>query len=213
MTPNFIIKGITENDYPDLYNVILNLMKKFELKEITLKIKPNYNNASVRGTIITIGEPLLKRLKTEEIEGIIAHEFSHIHLLHTLTSFILSLIFLAPLTYSWITYNPQDITSGLLVFISIIVVIYGYRVRNWITLHQEINADILAVYYTKNPKALQNALIKLELKSLSSKRHPLFSILNAILWGISYIFGLTHPELLKRIQYLDLTEKIINIET
>ena len=212
MTSDFIIKGINEKDFPDLFNSVLNLMKKFGINEIIIKIKPNYLNAAVRGKTIIVGKPLIDLLKTEEIEGIIAHEFSHIHLLHTLTSFFLSLFFLTPLIYSWITFNPKDIISVFFVFISILILIYGYRVRNWITLHQEINADILAVYHTKNPKALQNALIKLELKELSTKRHPLFSILNAILWGISYIFGFTHPELMKRIQYLELTSKIADVE-
>lgn len=211
MPSDIKITGITKAEHPGLYDSIEKLMRIFEINQIEIRIKPHLNNARVMGKTVEIGQPLIDDLSCDEIEGVLAHEFSHIHLLHTLTGFVLSLLFMGPLAYAIFTFKPNDVGSAILVLGSLFFLIYGFRARNWITLHQEVNADILAVYKTKNPEALQNALIKMQMKDFASKKHPLFSISNALLWALAYMLGVTHPELMVRIQYLEFSKKIVNI--
>jgi Zn-dependent protease with chaperone function len=209
MSETYMIEGITSVDYPDLYNTIEKMMKKFQISKIRIFIRPKLNNALIMGNFVFIGAPLIKMFKKDELEVVMAHEFSHSYLRHSLSSFFLSMLFLFPLLYSFFTFIPNNTISAIFVLFGLLILIYGYRIRNWITLHQEINADILAVHYTQNPKALQNALMKMEIENLTSKPsffHFLF--INGILWIIAYLFGLTHPKITDRLQYLDLLNKI-----
>jgi heat shock protein HtpX len=209
----YIIKGLKREENPDLYDLVLSLMKKMGFHKIKISIKPRLNNAYALGNNICLGEPLLKKLNKDELEGVIAHEFSHIHLRHSLTALFLSLLFMFPLLFFWVSFRPNDPTSAILVVLGLMIMIYGYKIRNWITFHQEINADILAIVYTKKANALKNALLKMEVERLTIKHsflHALF--INGIFWIIAYIFGFTHPKLTDRIQYLNLLTAIDDIE-
>jgi len=212
MPETYVINGLDKNDYPDLYEILLKLMNKFKIHKIRVSIKPKLNNAFVFYHFVVIGEPVIKKLKKNELEAVIAHEFSHIQLRHVLTSFFLSLLFISPFIYFSITFQP-NLTSAIFWIIGLMILIYGYKVRNWITFHQEINADILAIYHTKDSKALQNALLKMELEFLTSKPSFLYSlIINGIVWVIAYIFGFTHPKITDRIQYINLLNALNEIE-
>lgn len=209
MSETFVIDGIKKEDCPDFYDSIQKMMEKFQIPRIRIFVRPKLNNVLIWGNFVFIGKTLIKNFDKDELEVVIAHEFSHHHLRHSLSSFFLGLLFMFPLLYSLFTFTPNNPISAIFLLIGLIILIYGYRIRNWITLHQEINADILAVYYTKKPKALQNALMKMEIEGLTS--HPSFFhslFLNGIFWLIAYLFGFTHPKIIDRLQYLDLLNRI-----
>lgn len=210
MNPEFVITGITEADYPEFYGTLQGLMKKYELHDIRIIIKPGYKNASAVGKTIKIDDMFIKNFSKDELEGILAHEFSHMYLQHPLTMLVLNILFYIPFFWTVITFKPNNIASAIFIFISMFIIIYWFRIRNWILLHLEINADILAVYHTKNPMALQSALIKMKIAKLTSQRSRLSSLKNGFLWLVSYLFGFTHPEIIARIQYLDIAAKMVS---
>jgi Zn-dependent protease with chaperone function len=209
MNENPVIMGIHNDNYPDLYELLQKMMNKFEIPKIRIFIKPKLNNAMIFGNFVFIGDPLIKMFTKDELEVIIAHEFSHKYLRHSLSSFFLSMIFMLPLLYFLYTFNPKNTVSAILLLIGLLIFIYGFRIRNWINLHQEINADILAVFHTNKTKELQNALMKMEIRDLTSRPsfiHSLF--MNGILWIIAYIFGFTHPKIADRLEYLELLNSV-----
>lgn len=198
-----IIKGVTAEEYPEFYEILEKLMNICKIKKIRIFIRPKLNNACILGKYIIIGKPILEKFTRDELEAIMAHEFSHNHLRHSLSSVFLGLIFLIPLIYSYLMYNPGDSFSALLFLVGIVIWICGIRINNWITLHQEISADILSIHYTQNPKALQKALIKLEINSLAENSSFLQTLKGGIRWVIFYLFGFTHPSVTERLQYLE----------
>lgn len=120
---------------------------------------------------------------------------------------------MAPFMYLGATTDPKNIsvTSAFLIISSMFFWIYGYKVRNWVIFENEIMADREAVLKTQNPRALQNALIKLTLRPMYSNKRPgiISTIMECGHLVISYFFGFTHPHLKERIEYLDFANRLI----
>lgn len=215
MADEFTIVGLNPNNDRRLYEIVKNVMQMYKIKKIKVRIKQKMNNAVVTPFFgIFIGQPLLDKLSPEELEGILAHEFSHFINRDILSNIFVYFIFAFPMLYTIsFLYNPREpsLTVAVGILISIIIWIYGIRVRNWITLQHEIRADREAVIKTKNPNALQRALIIMITEPLlrTEKVNILSVILQSLFLIIRYFFGLTHPQLKERIEYLDFANRIL----
>lgn len=74
------IKGIKESDHPILYAAVKKNMVAYNLSEIKVKIIPD-GAAPIQTSLfetLIVTQKLLEMMNEEEIEMIVAHEFSHI---------------------------------------------------------------------------------------------------------------------------------------
>ena len=217
MDSNFKITGIQKEQYPSLYSSIEKLMALYDIGKVRVVIRQKYEGAATITLVknfLIIGKPLLENLDNNEIEGVLSHEFSHIYNRDTFSALVISIFFMLPFFLIWLTIDLQNITAtnALFVLLALFFWIYGFKVRNWIILNYEIRADREAVIKTKNPAALQNALIKLTTRPFFSKKRPgfIYKINESLEWIIGYFFGFEHPHLKERIEYLDFANRLIS---
>ena len=216
MDTNYKIHGINRAEYPSLYSSLLKMLELYGIESVNVSIRANFQNVvtfTLFKNYLIIGKPILDSLDDAEMEGVLSHEFSHIYNRDSLSTLVISILFTAPFIYFWATTDPKNIsiTSAFLIILSLFFWIYGFKVRNWVILENEIAADREAVFKTQNSRALQNALIKMTVRSVySNKRHGVIStIVECSLLVISYFFGFTHPHLKERIEYLDFADRLI----
>jgi Zn-dependent protease with chaperone function len=211
------IKGLDQEKDHRLYKIVENVMAMYHFNNIKVKIKPKLKNAQASPfSGIFIGQPLLDTLNDDELEAVIAHEFGHIFRHDTLSAILTYLIFIAPFVLWVIFFNHSGSVSvggSILFLITIVIWLYGIRIRNWIILNNEIMTDRQAVLLTKKPEALRRALIYLiGVPMISEKRPSLGSvIIDTIGSLVGYFFGFTHPYLKERIEELDFDERILKI--
>ncbi len=169
--------------------------------------------------IICATTGLLEKLDRTELEGVIAHELSHIKnfdtRLMTLVSILVgSLSILINLTSRSIYFGDRDDDnrqSGPLVFIGFFLIIFAPIISQLIQLaisrRREYFADASAVHLTRQPQGLINAL-----KKISNDQHQFSqaSTATASLYihnpflnnKIANLFS-THPTIKSRIQALE----------
>lgn len=168
----------------------------------------------------------IRNLNREELQGVIAHEFSHIlngdmKLNIRLISLVFGLLFLTVigriLLYSQPSSDRDNKNAGLalilfgllLIVIGWISVFFGKMIQAAISRQREHLADASAVQFTRNPLGLAAALKKIGLLSQHSyisspeaeeSAHLFFAQGLQGFWN--NVFA-THPPLAKRIQLLD----------
>jgi len=217
MKGSVVIKGVDESKYPGLYNAVEKAMKSYSIRKIRVIILPWGVNAfalSLIGDYLFIARRILEIMDDKELEVIIAHEFSHIFNRDSLIALVISLIFGMPLFYfSYLIEKTNKISPdlGLLYLFSLLLFLYGLKVRNRVTLKLEIIADREAVIKTKNPDALKKALLKLYFESSMIKKRPgylktITTTFDHLSW---YFYGQTHPHLKERIELLEFAEKFL----
>ena len=174
--------------------------------------------------VICVTSGLLERLNKQELEGVIAHEMSHIANFDirfmTLTAVLVGMIAIIAeifLRSMWF-HSSGDRKNGktqLLIFaIAIIVAILAPILTQLISLaisrKREFTADATAVKFTRYPTGLRNALVKIkgesssyeERRKYSKEIAPLF-ISDPFKRKIQGLFS-THPPITERIKKLEM---------
>lgn len=129
-------------------------------------------------SIICVTTGLLEKLDYYELEGVIAHEISHIKnydiLLSTVVSVFIGFIVMISDMYTRYIFwggrkrksNSDSKGSGILMLIGLIFLIlspiFGTLMQLALSRKREFLADSTAVEFTRNPDGLINALTKLE---------------------------------------------------
>ena len=176
--------------------------------------------------VIGVTRGAVQLLNREELQGVIAHEFSHIlngdmKLNIRLISLIFGLMFLTVigriLLYSRPTSSSRDKGGGaallmlglVLIVVGWISVLFGKIIQASISRKREHLADASAVQFTRNPLGLASALKKIGAHSAHSyiqspeaeeAAHLFFA--NGLSSWLGNIFA-THPPLVERIKLLD----------
>jgi heat shock protein HtpX len=223
MDKPIVIKGIKKDNYPILYECTENVMKAYDMSTISVKVKEKGFNAYasssiIRGDRIAVTKDLLKVMNKDELEAIIAHEFSHLFNRDVTLQAIIKLLFLSPLFILWLGYvvfHPTNVIVQAFIFLfmllAYLIPIFGNKIINWITIDLEIRSDIDAVLKTKKPKALRSAFYKLEYHSLDYKTRP--GVYKKFRQSLNYIktyfMGYTHPPTKERIEYLEYATDIL----
>lgn len=223
-------KEIKKSDDPELYRLLENLSISEGLPMPKLYIMDDMSlNAFATGrdpnhSIVVVTKGLREILNKEELEGVLAHELSHIKnkdirvmLLATVLVGILQLLadFLIRNFY-YSSRRDNDKSSGLIVVFIILIYLIGYiggvLVQLAISRKREYLADASAGLTTRNPDGLISALQKISkdsrLEALDGKSsiahlciaNP-FEGKNAFLDKITGLFA-THPPIDKRIEAL-----------
>ncbi|RLJ00747.1 MAG: protease HtpX [Candidatus Aenigmatarchaeota archaeon] len=212
----------------ELEETVHKLAKKAKIANPKLYLMKNgVPNAFATGrndkhAAVVVSTGLLNNLDKEEIEGVLAHELSHIKNHDILISSMAATIggaisFLANMAW-WNMFLGGDQDNNILMSLPMLILapISATIVQLSISRTREYGADNSAGVLTKNPKGLANALRKLEnfasanpVKGNAATAH-LFIINPFKTDAMSKLFS-THPSTKERIQKLEELEKKLNL--
>lgn len=206
---------VSQAEAPDLYAAVESLATKALIPMPKLYILPSGTpNAFATGrnenhAAVAVTSGLLNIMNRDELEGVIAHELSHIKhndiLISTMAATIASAVVLLS---RWSMFFGNDSDSAIsAIAVAIIAPVAATLVQMAISRSREYEADAGGARVTGNPEALANALMKL---SSMARKIPLDAnpatahmfIVNPLSGGT--IMGLfsTHPPVEKRIERL-----------
>jgi Zn-dependent protease with chaperone function len=172
--------------------------------------------------VVAVTSGAMKRLSRDELQGVIAHEFSHIlngdmrlnirlmgAIFGILCVAIIGRILLQVRSRGGRDRNPLPLLGLALVVIGSAGVFFGRLIQSAVSRQREFLADASAVQFTRNPGGLASALKKIGGLSLGSRlenshadaaSHMFFS--NGMRSSFLHFFD-THPPLAERIRALD----------
>ena len=174
---------------------------------------------------IAVTRGALVNLDRDELQGVIAHEFSHVlngdmRLSTRLIGLLFGLTVIAMIARTILRFAPRSGGSGrkggggiAVIYVAALVVLalgwigllFGRVIQAAVSRHRESLADASAVQFTRDPQGLRNALVKIGALGAGSRfsdadaeevAHLLFAE------GIGRAFA-THPPLVERIREID----------
>ncbi len=172
---------------------------------------------------IAVTRGALVHLNRDELQGVIAHEFSHVlngdmRLSTRLIGLLFGLTVIAMVARTVLRFSPRSSGrksgGGLaVIYVAALVVLalgwiglfFGRLIQAAVSRNRESLADASAVQFTRDPGGLRNALVKIGALGAGSRfadadaeevAHLLFAE------GIRRVFA-THPPLLERIREID----------
>ena len=221
---SFRAQPLSQEEAPELYTLVQKLSDRANLPMPKVFIIPSQSpNAFATGrdpehATVAVSHGILELLSTEELEGVLAHELTHVKNRDTLTQAVAGTVAGA------ITYLGQLLSFGLLyggvgrdnqrgpnpislLFLIVLAPVSASLIQLAISRTREYSADQGSAELTGNPLALANALQKLETVSRQIPMHgnptmaPLL-IMNPLSGkGLQNLF-LTHPPTEERIRRL-----------
>ncbi len=215
---------LQRKDNKRVYNLVENLCMTQGMKTPKIHIINDKSlNAFASGInertyTVTLTRGIIEKLNDEELEGVIAHELSHIRN-HDVQVLIISIVFvgifslIAQICVQWFCNSSSSSddgdnkgSAGIAIFLVMIIAVIGYLfsllMRFAISRKREYMADAGSAEMTKNPLALASALRKIsksaEVKSI--ERSDVAQLFIAA--PIKDVFA-THPPIEKRIEILE----------
>ncbi|MEO0457826.1 MAG: M48 family metalloprotease [Cyanobacteria bacterium P01_A01_bin.114] len=214
---------VTQEQAPQLYSAVANLAKKADIPMPGVYVIPTQSaNAFATGrdpehAAVAVTQGIMQMLSAEELEGVLAHELSHIMNRDTLTQAVAATIagaiaFLAQmLQYSlWFGGGRDDDNSPnplALMLTLFLAPMAATIIQMGISRTREFSADAGAAKLTGNPRALASALERLEAsaKQMPIAANPAFEpllIVNALPKQMFKGLFSTHPSTDDRIERL-----------
>ena len=209
-------KPVTRAEAPLLYDAVESLAAKAKIPVPKVYVIPSGSpNAFATGrneahAVVALTSGILKILNKDELEGVIAHELSHIKnkdiLIGTMTATIATAVVLLS---RWAMFfgSSEEGSAISTVAIAIIAPIAATLIQMAVSRSREYDADAGGATVSGKPEALASALVKLS-KSAAIKpmdANPstahLF-IVNPLSGGTLMSLFSTHPPLEKRIERL-----------
>lgn len=207
---------VTKSQAPILYDAVETLSAKAKIPVPKVYIIPeNSPNAFATGrnedhAAVAVTSGILKILNKDELEGVIAHELSHIKhkdiLISTMAATIASAVVLLS---RWTMFFGGSDDSSMIktIAVAIIAPVAATLIQMAISRSREYEADAGAARVSGKPEALASALAKL---SISAKRRPMDAnpstahmfIVNPLSGGTIMNLFSTHPPPEKRIERL-----------
>jgi Zn-dependent protease with chaperone function len=224
----FPYKRITSEEYPELDLIIEKQKAAWGIKNLKKYIwlwhEPWGANAfaiSFFGDRLVLTEALLKIMRADEMEGIIAHEFSHLYHRDSLKWMSVWTLLISPMLLTFLLYfvarslNIIDdplIQSLLIValLISLPIWLSVFKVGNRISVESESRADRDAVLKTSNSDAFKRSLIKLydHKYKVNCRPSKFFIVKNSIKYVSEYFLCFTHPGLRDRIENIEFSRTL-----
>jgi heat shock protein HtpX len=216
---------VSREDAPGLYATVEKLSQAAEIPMPGVYVIPSKaSNAFATGrdpshAAVAVTQGIVETLTTEELEGVLAHELSHILNRDTLTQAVAATVggAISSLAYmaQWARFgmvNEQGDRQGpnpfFLLFAIILAPLAATLIQMSISRTREFEADAGAGKLTRNPLALASALRKLEAgaQTMPMQGNPAFEpllIVNAFSReGLANLFA-THPATEERIAKLE----------
>jgi heat shock protein HtpX len=218
---------LERRDNKRVYNLVENLCMANKMPLPKINIIEDYSlNAFASGInqktyTVTLSRGIIDKLNDQELEGVIAHELTHIRnrdvkLLIVSIVFVGIFSFLTQALFRGVIYGGsrrggKDKGGGAaIIFIALVLAVVGYLItllmRFAISRKREYMADAGAAEITKNPLALASALRKIStdsrIEAVKQKDVAQLFIDNPLEKGIAGLFS-THPPIEKRIKILE----------
>ena len=223
-------KLVSKEQYPQLHELIERIVARNNLPKPRIAvINKNMPNAFATGrgqksSVVAVTTGLLDILDTEELEGVVAHELTHIRnrdalvltlasLFSTVAWYLMQFGFYGGL-YSGGGYGGRDRNSGgamlIILLVAMLTWVVSFLIIRAISRYREFAADRGSAQMTGKPVKLANALMKI---SGTMRRIPIkdlreveglnaFFIVPALSGStIGNLFS-THPPVEKRVQKL-----------
>jgi heat shock protein HtpX len=207
---------VTKSQAPVLYEAVETLSAKAKIPVPKVYIIPeNAPNAFATGrnedhAAVAVTSGILKILNKDELEGVIAHELSHIKhkdiLISTMAATIASAVILLS---RWTMFFGGNDDNGMIktIAVAIIAPIAATLIQMAISRSREYEADAGAAKVSGKPESLASALAKL---SISAKQKPMDAnpstahmfIVNPLSGGTIMSLFSTHPPPEERIKRL-----------
>ncbi len=218
-------KIVTMEQYPKLHAMVENLVAKVDLPKPRIAvINTNIPNAFATGkgprsSVVAVTTGLMRTLEDEELEGVIAHELTHVKnrdvtvitlasLFSTIAWFVMHSTMYRSYGYG---YGGRQQGGGiLLVFIvAAIVWFLSFLIIRAISRYREFAADSGAAFMTGKPLKLSSALMKISGRIKVTPKKELvevegmnaFFIIPAVGETIASLFS-THPPVEARVKRL-----------
>lgn len=220
-------KVVSREQAPDLHDMVERLCAMADLPKPRVAVVPSeVPNAFATGrspkkSVVAVTEGLWRRLEPREIEGVLAHELSHIGnrdvAIMTIASFfsmVAAMITRFGLYAGMFGGNNRDNNSApvwlIVVLVSIVTYVVSYLLIMTISRYREYAADRGAALITGAPEHLMSALQKIASQMTRIPQRDLREVqgLNAFFivpTNVKQSFGelfLTHPRLEKRLARL-----------
>jgi heat shock protein HtpX len=213
-------KPITRQQAPELYDMVADLANKADLPMPKLCLVPTKTpNAFATGrdpnhAAVAVTQGIIEILNQDELEGVIAHELTHIKNRDTLTQAVAgtlggAITFLGRMLSFGTMYGPvtrDDRRGGNPLGVLILVIVAPFSaaiIQMAISRTREFSADRGAAEITGKPLALASALQQLESigKQIPMNNNPAFEpllIMNPFAGGLQNLFR-THPPTADRV--------------
>jgi heat shock protein HtpX len=234
---------VTPQEAPELHGVVDRLCALADMPKPKVAIAhSNMPNAFATGrnadhAVLCVTDDLMRRLTPEELEGVIAHEMSHVA--HKDVQVMTAASFLAIIAALLIRFafygelfggggrgrggNNQN--AALLMFalmaVSIIVYAVSFVLIRLLSRYRELSADRSGALLTGQPSALKSALIKVsgQMSRIPTNDLRTARPMNAFFFApamhlapkgsLAAIFS-THPSLERRLEELDKVQQQLN---
>jgi heat shock protein HtpX len=220
-------RPLERRDNKRIYNLVENLCiaNNMSMPKINI-IDDDSLNAFASGInkrtfTVTLSRGIINKLDDQELEGVIAHELTHIRnrdvkLLIVSIVFVGIFSFLTQMLLRSLLYGNRRSSSNnkgggaAVVIIALVLAVVGYFItimmRFAISRKREYMADAGGAEMTKNPLALASALRKIStdsrIEAVTQKDVAQLFIDNPLKKGIAGLFS-THPPIEKRIKILE----------
>lgn len=236
---SLIIKGIKKSEYPLLYECTENVMKAFDMDAICVEVK----KGSIKGKRIYAGagwtislkkliptycdrlrvtHEMLDEMTKDEMEAIIAHEFSHIFNRDAIFDFIIEKLFCVLfLIFALFIIFALSIIFAFPINLIIFFFLFFWlnsswsewsEIYKWVFTIHEIRSDIESVARTQKPEGMKSALRKLEYLNMGNQKKPNIFIILRQKAGINPPKNI-HPPKKKRLEYVDYMTKVMIRDT
>ncbi len=219
-------KEADRKQYPGLYNIVegLALAQQLPVPKIYIMNDPNPNafatGRSPKHASVCVTTGLLQMMNKEELEGVLAHEMSHVGN-NDIQFMMIAIVFagvigiIAMFFRSFLFFGGGDNRNeGIFIIIALIVGILApiaaALIQLAISRKREYMADANGARLTRNPKGLADALKKIQqysknpastpVKHATETTAPLY--ISNPLKGVSNLFS-SHPPLEDRIKILE----------
>jgi heat shock protein HtpX len=223
-------KKVTREQFPELHDIIERIIARNSLPKPKIAvINTNMPNAFATGkgprsSVVVVTTGLMDLLDTEELEGVLAHELTHIRnrdvlvltlasLFSTVAWYLMQFGFYGGMGYGYGGGRDRNNSGGALIIVIVVAMltwVISFLIIRAISRYREFAADRGSAQMTGKPVKLANALMKISgsMRQVPTKDLRQVEGLNAFfivpaLSGstIGNLFS-THPPVEKRIQKL-----------
>src|SRR5919201_3016046 len=175
-------KKVTREQFPKLHDVIERIVARNNLPKPQIAvINTNMPNAfatgkSPRSSVVVVTTGLMDLLDTEELEGVLAHELTHIRnrdvlvltlasLFSTVAWYLMQFGFYGGMGYGY-GYGGRDRNNGdgamiIVIIVAVLTWVISFLIIRAISRYREFAADRGSAQMTGKPVKLANALMKI----------------------------------------------------